>query len=220
MILNSSLYKIPLWDSIAWDKDDILFDTAPAVLSYTWWIISWVKLKLEDIFSYNFTDLHPNITLKDAIAAFEWTFSSDYKKLELPLIPWAVETIIYAKGDLWRKNKIVTSDSEHRKNYLYDLLDKYFYWLFNDVFFCNWYAENKVPKSFICKIEWMTDLIDDDHGKSVEVSDNWINACLRNTPWSISRPEHGIIRSDVWHRIQRVDNQEQIREYLRLRSLV
>jgi len=105
---------------------------------------------------------------------------------------------------MWYNLKIVTARDEWLfEKYTKTWLEKYFPWIFCDVYFANHFSWRSRKKSEICLDIWASKMIEDNYDYALDTSSAWIETYLFNKPWNIEIKEiNKIKRFDCWSNLK------------------
>lgn len=173
-------HKITIWDIIAREEH---------ITDYYIYKIPWI-----------------NISFEEAVQMFREVFYKDFDKFELNPIEWAKERLeLFSQK--WHTLDIVTARDSHLFwEYTNKWLDIHFPNLFSQVHHANhfWQFWNSIPKSELCKQNWIYTMIEDNPDYAMELARNWIKTYLLQKAWNYhKRDKHeNLIRVEHWWEIE------------------
>lgn len=170
--------KIKVWNTLIKEKD---------VVNYYLHKIKWI-----------------NINQEEAIEIFRNVYRNDFDKLLLEPVDWAKEKMKNFL-DKWYENHIVTArDWNLFSDYTEKWVDKYYKNLINKIHFANHFWNNEIPKSELCKKNWISKMIEDNLDYWLELARNWIQTYILHKPWNYRRKDkHELLkRVEDWSEIE------------------
>jgi len=191
-------------DKILWvDLDEVLAETVDEVLKHNNYMIKWQAIYKDDISDYYLSNMSKyNLVKEDAVDFFWSALRSPNRENILP-VKWAKEKLIELK-DNWRKIVVVTARREEISEYTKSWLNRFYDWLIDDILFANHFSENEVPKSTLCKKNWIKIMVEDNLDFAMELASFWVKVYLLDKPWN--RHYNPLIH--LW--VQKVNNWSEI----------
>ena len=187
---------------IIWvDLDEVLAETVDYCLECNNYKIWDFEIKKEKIVNYYIHEIEwLNIDLKQAIDWFQIPLDNDILRLEIKPVKWAVEKILELKN-AWNKIIVVTARSEERfKEYTEKWLDKYFWWLIDNIVFTDHFTDKHRDKWDVCRDLWIEFMIEDNMDYALDIAKKGIKTYLLDKPWNQIREEENknLIRIKSW----------------------
>jgi len=177
--------------------DEVLAELLEEVLKQNDYFIWGKKLTYEDISDYYIYNIDGvKLSIDEAIILFRNTLEKDIGKLEIKPCEGVYNKLLEWKKK-WYKLKVITARAENLfKKYTLDWLDKYYPWIFDEVYFANsWNIKIKkngkddTKKSIICKNLWIDVMIEDNWDYAKDISWCGIKTYLIKKPWNINKPK-------------------------------
>lgn len=202
IITNNNYLKI--WV----DLDETLCYTIRHLLEHhklTIWNIILEEKHISDYYIYKI----PGISLKnqeEAVEIFRKALYNDFEKFEINPIEWAKEKLEEFKNK-WLDLEIVTARDGHLFwEYTDFWLKKHFPEIFWKIHHANhfWKFLKAIPKSELCKENWIKIMIEDNMDYALELAQNWIKTFLLEKAWNYKRVENhrNIIKVEWWENIK------------------
>lgn len=194
---------------IIWiDLDETLCYTVREVLEHHKLTIWDIIAREEHITDYYLNNV-PWINVENqetAVHLFREVYFKDLESLDISPIYEAHDKIkeIQLK---WYDTHIVTArDSTILGEYTKSWLDKHFPEMFEQIHHANhmWAFGNAIPKSKLCKQNWISIMIEDNLDYALELTRNGIKTYLLHKPWNYKRDEkHELLkRVEHWWEIE------------------
>lgn len=176
------------------DMDEVLAETFKSLLEKEKWVISWIKLKYENIYDSYLPNI-PGIEKNEAWRVFENNYFTDFDVLKILPVKYA-KNILEILKKIWVEVHIITARSHEFEEYSKKWLEKHFWWLYENMHFAAHYTDKHKEKSEICHELWISHFIEDNHKYCTELSIAGVETFLLNKPWNIHLPDenHKITR--------------------------
>lgn len=170
-----------MWLNIWIDCDDVLSETMKEVVKRSPLVEKWIKLS--DITSYGLFEVDKLwISFDEAVDIFYSFFESGEYYLTQP-VSGAYEKL-YERKHQWHKLFVVTWRPKPYEQVTKQWVENHFPWIFSDYLFMNQYTENEIPKSVLCKEQWIELLVDDTAQNIIDINSVGIPWFLFNKPWN------------------------------------
>ena len=196
---------------IIWiDLDEVLAETVEKLLEDNNYYLWNKKVKKEDLTDYYLFKMEElGLTPEQAIELFRKVLAED-KQYKLKPVKWAYEKLKSWKKK-WYKLKVITARPEELfRDYTLKWLDKYYPWIFDDIFFAtssqikfdkNW--KDTTKKSIVCQNLWIDLMIEDNPEYANDVASCGIKTYLITKPWNKDYLLHpNVIRVNTWEEIK------------------
>ena len=175
------------------DCDEVLSETINELLKISPLKEIWIKKS--DIFSY---DLYEIEELWMTMETVNKLFYSFFDSKEYPLtqsVSGAYEKL-YERKECWHKLFVVTWRPKPYEQITRQWVESHFPWIFWGYLFMNQHTENEIPKSVLCKQNWIELLIDDTAQNIIDMNSIWM-------PWFLlDKPRNQWIEdSELLHRV-------------------
>jgi len=169
---------------IAVDLDEVLAETARALLSYKKNRINWKRITWNEISSYNLWEIEKlGINKKKSIWVFLWFLLGAWL--------WnKINPVVGAKTKLkefkrkWYKLHVVTARHFLLRFATWVWLYINYKHIFDSVEFANFFTRFSTKKSEICKKLWANIIIEDNLENAIECANEWIKVYLIDKPWN------------------------------------
>ena len=163
------------------DCDDVLSETMEEIIKRSPLVEKWIELS--DITSYGLFELKKLwIDLEEAVKIFYSFFESEEYHLTQP-VSGAYEKL-YEWKQQWHRLFVVTWRPKPYEQITKQRVENHFPSIFSGYLFMNQYTENEIPKSVLCKQQWIELLIDDIVQNITDINSIWIPWFLLDKPWN------------------------------------
>lgn len=200
--LNCS-YKPKIWV----DLDETLCYTVNELLNKFPITIDWILAREEHITDYYLYKI-PWISIKEeeAIELFREIMYKDFDKHEINPIFWAKEKLETWKKSWFELDIVTARDSHLFWEYTNKWLEKHFPGIFSQIHFANhfWIHGKWIPKSELCRQNWISVMIEDNHDYAMETARAGIKTFLLSKPWNFHKKEkhENLIKVEHWWKIE------------------
>ncbi len=171
-------------NKILWvDLDEVLAETVDEVLKFNNYTVKWQAIYKDDISDYYISNISKYNLIRDDAINFFWSVLNSPARENILPVKWAKEKLLGLKNN-WRKIVVVTARREEISEYTKSWLNRFYPWLIEDILFANHFSENEIPKSKLCKENWIKIMIEDNLDFSMELATFWIKVYLLDKPWN------------------------------------
>ena len=169
---------------IAVDLDEVLAETAHALLKSKWHRISGIWITWNELISYNLWEIPKlNISKNSAVLIYLWFFI--WAWLWNKIIPVnGAKTKLKEFKKKWYKFHVVTARHFALRFATGIWLYKNYKHIFDSVEFANFFTRFSTKKSEICKKLWATIIIEDSLENAIDCAKEWIKVYLLDKPWN------------------------------------
>lgn len=189
---------------IIWvDMDETLCYTVRDLLEHHKLTIWEIIAKEEHITDYYLHNI-PGISIKnqeEAVQLFREVFYKDMDKYEINPIPGAKEKLLDFKNKWFELDIVTARDSHLFWEYTDIWLKKHYPEIFNQIHHANhfWEFWKAIPKSELCKQNWIKIMIEDNLDYAMELARWGIKTFLLHKPWNYKRDEKHELLKRVEH---------------------
>lgn len=189
------------------DLDETLCHTVKFLLEHQKITIWWFLAKEDDLDDYYLFRI-PWISIQEneAIELFREIYRKDFENLLISPVLQA-DTKLKEFKNKWFENHIVTArDWTLFKDYTQNWIKKHFPDLISQIHFANhfWVHGKWIPKSEICKENWISIMIEDNHDYAMELARAEIKTFLLSKPWNFHKNENheNLVKVEHWWEIE------------------
>lgn len=171
-------------NKILWvDLDEVLAETIDEVLKYNNYMVKWQAIYKDDISDYYISNIPKYNLIRDDAVDFFWSVLKSPARENILPVQWAKEKLIELKNN-WRKITVVTARREEISEYTRNWLHRFYPELIDNILFANHFSDNEIPKSTLCKENWIKIMIEDNLDFAMELASFWIKVYLLDKPWN------------------------------------
>jgi len=171
---------------IAVDLDEILAETARALLKRKKNRINWKRINWNELSSYNLWEIEKLEISKQKSVVGAKTKLKEFKKR-------------------WYKLHVVTARHFLLRFATWIRLYLNYKHIFDSVEFANFFTRFSTKKSEICKKLWADIIIEDNLENAIECANEWIKVYLIDKPWNLAydkKKHKWIIKVNSWSEIE------------------
>lgn len=169
-------------NKILWvDLDEVLAETVNEVLKYNNYMIKGQSITRNDISDYYVSNIPKYNLIKEDAVDFFWSVLKSPSRENILPVQWAKEKLKQLHKQ-WRKIVVVTARREEISEYTKHWLDRFYPEIIDNVVFANHFSDNEVPKSTLCKQQWIQIMVEDNLDFAMELAQFGINVYLLDKP--------------------------------------
>jgi uncharacterized HAD superfamily protein len=190
---------------IAVDLDEILAETARALLKRKKNRINWKRINWNELSSYNLWEIEKlEISKQKSVEIFLWFLvgAGLWNKID-PVV--GAKTKLKEFKKRWYKLHVVTARHFLLRFATWIWLYLNYKHIFDSVEFANFFTRFSTKKSEICKKLWADIIIEDNLENAIECANEWIKVYLIDKPWNqaYDKKKHKwIIKVNSWSEIE------------------
>lgn len=169
---------------IAVDLDEVLAETAHALLKSKWHRIAGKWITWSELSSYNLWEI-PKLNISKKASVWVYLFFLIWAWLWNKITPVnGAKTKLKEFKKKWYEFHVVTARHFILRFATWIWLYKNYKHIFNSIEFANFFTRFSTKKSEICKKIWATIIIEDNLENAIDCVKEWIKVYLLDKPWN------------------------------------